>query len=314
VKSTDSKIDDRHDTENMPDLPRQAQLKLQLLRANHEKQIHQLMASWLPNATTSQQFAAEQRKELKKRVITMAVALIVAEASEHLAVMSSPEQFESEVTEIIHSSIRMAQDRWFVFTRGILRQTDDADTLNTLEGIRPSILDELARPIQDLRAHAWSIHEKRLAAELTLDALVLTKHHTSTASAERVGTEGKRTRAVSSFVRIPWESTPSANPPDNGVTRQGRKAAKAKKPARRNVKYKAIDVALRDISKARPRNHEEVFRFLDEHRIAIPNRRPFKAAGGWLKGFQQNPHLASVWLSQRWSRLDFPAFARGPKR
>jgi hypothetical protein len=33
-----------------------------------------------------------------------------------------------------------------------------------------------------------------------------------------------------------------------------------------------------------------------------------------LKGFQQNPHDASAWLSQAWRRLGLPAFARGPKK
>jgi hypothetical protein len=89
---------------------------------------------------------------------------------------------------------------------------------------------------------------------------------------------------------------------------------KAKKPVRRNIKYEGIDRALSDISEARPKNHEEVFRFLDDRKVAIPNRKPFKAARGWLKGFQQNRHAASAWLSQAWGRLDVPAFARGPKK
>ena len=89
---------------------------------------------------------------------------------------------------------------------------------------------------------------------------------------------------------------------------------KAKKPVRRNQKYVGIDKALREFAGARPKNHEEVFRLLDDRKVAIPNRRPFKAAGGWLKGFQQNRHAARAWLSQAWGRLDLPAFSRGPKK
>jgi hypothetical protein len=89
---------------------------------------------------------------------------------------------------------------------------------------------------------------------------------------------------------------------------------KANKTPRRNIKYETIDTALRGISEARPKNHKEVFRFLDERNIHIPNRQPFKSAGGWLKGFQKNPHIASAWLSQTWGRLGLPAFARGPKK
>ena len=89
---------------------------------------------------------------------------------------------------------------------------------------------------------------------------------------------------------------------------------KAKNSVRRNVKYEGIDRALREISAARPKNHEEVFRFLDDRKVMIPNRKLFKVVGGWLKGFQQNRHAASAWLSQAWGRLDLPAFARGPKK
>jgi hypothetical protein len=88
---------------------------------------------------------------------------------------------------------------------------------------------------------------------------------------------------------------------------------KIKKPVRRNSKSEAIDLALRQISEAQPKNHEEVFRFLDDREVVLPNREPFKSAGGWLKGFRDNPHTARAWLSQAWTRLGLPAFARGPK-
>ena len=93
-----------------------------------------------------------------------------------------------------------------------------------------------------------------------------------------------------------------------------RKDRDGKKPVRRNVRYEGIDRALHEISGARPKNHEEVFRFLDNRKVVVPNRKPFKAAGGWVKAFQQDPHSASAWLSQAWGRLGLPAFARGPKK
>jgi hypothetical protein len=83
---------------------------------------------------------------------------------------------------------------------------------------------------------------------------------------------------------------------------------------RRNAKYEEIDTALREIAAARPKNHEEVFRFLSERKVVLAHRKPFKTAGGWLKGFKENPHAASAWLSQAWGRLGLPAFARGPKK
>ena len=87
-----------------------------------------------------------------------------------------------------------------------------------------------------------------------------------------------------------------------------------RKPTRRNTKYEVIDKALIEISGARPKNHEEVFRFLDERKVAVPKRKPFKTTRGWLSGFQHNPHTAGAWLSQAWGRLGLPAFARGPKK
>jgi hypothetical protein len=89
---------------------------------------------------------------------------------------------------------------------------------------------------------------------------------------------------------------------------------KRKKPVRRNEKYEGIDKALREFAAARPKSHEEVFRLLDGRKVALPHRRPFKSAGGWLKGFQQNRHTASAWLSQAWGRLSLPSFPRGPQK
>ena len=88
---------------------------------------------------------------------------------------------------------------------------------------------------------------------------------------------------------------------------------KTRKPVRRNSRYEEIDRALREISEARPKSHEEVFRFLNDRGVGVPNRRPFKVAGGWFKGFQRDGHAASAWLSQAWGRLGLPAFPRGPK-
>lgn len=91
------------------------------------------------------------------------------------------------------------------------------------------------------------------------------------------------------------------------------KGTAAKKPVRRNPIYEEIDRMLTEISRAMPRNHEEVFQFLDSRRVPLPNRRPFKSFGGWLKGFEKDRHGASAWLSNAWARLRLEPFARGPK-
>jgi len=93
-----------------------------------------------------------------------------------------------------------------------------------------------------------------------------------------------------------------------------RQARVAKKPIRRSPKYEKIDCRLSEISKARPKNHAEVFQFLDGGKVPLPNRKAFKSAGGWLKGFQKDRPAASAWLSTAWTRLKLPAFDRGPKK
>jgi hypothetical protein len=105
--------------------------------------------------------------------------------------------------------------------------------------------------------------------------------------------------------------------PPQGLDIQGPQAPKnrrkAKRRASRNAKYEEIDDALRSISEACPESHEEVFDFLEERDIPLPNREPFKTAKGWVKGFKQDPQRARVWLSQMWKRLGLPPFAPGPK-
>jgi hypothetical protein len=110
----------------------------------------------------------------------------------------------------------------------------------------------------------------------------------------------------------------SKGQPTGGNTAQEtqgpKESHKGKKPLRRNEKYEGIDSALREFAKARPNSHQEVFRLLDDRKVAIPSRKPFKSAGGWWKGFQQNRHSATAWLSQVWGRLGLPPFPRGPKK
>jgi hypothetical protein len=91
-----------------------------------------------------------------------------------------------------------------------------------------------------------------------------------------------------------------------------KRGRKAKRRASRNAKYEEIEDALRRISEACPKSHREVFDSLERRDVPTPNAEPFKSAG-WRDGFKQSPHKASAWLSQTWTRLELPAFARGPK-
>jgi hypothetical protein len=101
----------------------------------------------------------------------------------------------------------------------------------------------------------------------------------------------------------------SAPQPAPGVSPR----AQAKKPGRRNQKYKAIDRALQEIAESRPRTQADVFKAL-EGRVGYPPAEPFESARGWMAGFGRDPRAARAWLSKRWAELDLPAFARGPKK
>jgi hypothetical protein len=101
----------------------------------------------------------------------------------------------------------------------------------------------------------------------------------------------------------------SAPQPARGVS----PPAQAKKPGRRNQKYKAIDQALQKIAESHPRTQEAVFSAL-EGRVGYPPAEPFESARGWMAGFGRDPRAARAWLSKRWGKLDLPAFARGPKK
>jgi hypothetical protein len=71
---------------------------------------------------------------------------------------------------------------------------------------------------------------------------------------------------------------------------------------------------LREIADARPKSHDEVFRLLEERKVAIPRSKLFEMPGGWVRGFQGDPRAASAYLSKAWGRLRLPAFLRGPKK
>lgn len=85
------------------------------------------------------------------------------------------------------------------------------------------------------------------------------------------------------------------------------------KPKRRNEQYKQIDEMLRLIADSRPRSHEEVFQALDGRKVRIPPAKPFKSVRCWMDGFRKDKPASRAWLSKRWTELDLPSFARGPK-
>lgn len=93
-------------------------------------------------------------------------------------------------------------------------------------------------------------------------------------------------------------------------SRHGTRAGK-RLPSR--SRYSTIDKMLISISEAKPKKHEEVFRFLDERHVRIPQAEPFESSGGWRAGLRSDPQAAHAWLSKRWSLLELPGFPRGPK-
>jgi hypothetical protein len=118
---------------------------------------------------------------------------------------------------------------------------------------------------------------------------------------------------VSAEEQTPVGSSAQAiSPPGSERALKGSSSGLARKTVRRNSKYEEIDKTLRSIAESRPTSHEEVFRALDG-RAHLPNAKPFLGAAGWFDAFRRNKVAARAWLSKAWSRLNLPAFPRGPK-
>ena len=118
------------------------------------------------------------------------------------------------------------------------------------------------------------------------------------------------------------ESTPGVSAPlppaeKNVGNAQGARvpteSRKAKRPIRRNQKYRVIDVALQEIAESRPSRQDEVFQSLDGRHVVIPPAEPFLTARGWTAGFRQDKAAARAWLSKRWAELELSPLPRGPK-
>ena len=132
--------------------------------------------------------------------------------------------------------------------------------------------------------------------------------------------------------KAPSETPQSSDPSFASVSRMARNTEKAhpnaikgpptnqpirlssQKRTRQSLRYKTMDQTLTAIAEAKPKTHAEVFRALDGRHVALPGAAPFATAHGWLAGFQKDPQRAHAWLSKTWSRLNLPAFPRGPKK
>ena len=118
-------------------------------------------------------------------------------------------------------------------------------------------------------------------------------------------------------------ANPSASHSASGALRADRtgqemradtESRKAKKPVRRNQKYKVIDAALEKVADGRPSTQEEVFQSLDARHVVIPPAEPFISARGWIAGFRRDSvQGARAWLSKRWAELNLSPLPRGPK-
>jgi hypothetical protein len=101
---------------------------------------------------------------------------------------------------------------------------------------------------------------------------------------------------------------------DAGVVAEKRVRAAARKPGRPHSRYQKIDEALRRIADSQPKTQSEIFKGLDEAKIAVPNSEPFHSARNWSLGYRNNRHRASSWLSTRWRVLALEPLPRGPKK
>jgi hypothetical protein len=243
-------------------------------------------------ANTTAAGRAEQRRRIWQRYLITWAREFVKAYAKFAKKFGPPDAFAQQHHHRLRSSIRSHTQK------GIrtLKQSTDTDYATTADGSPRPTAARYASLLAKVMAEA-DVWIAPLAAE---GELLSPDETTPDADHNRV----------------------AASDPALGAQKQQRPAKRLRRNQpirRRNAKYEAIYKALREISEAAPKNHEEVFRSLDGRKVdgrklVPPSRKPFKGAGGWLKGFQQNQPAARTWLSQAWARLDLPPFAPGPKK
>lgn len=142
--------------------------KVSLIRARHETLIWQILVGWREAASTGNRGprpSGKQQLMLRNRVIEMEVELGHAEGRELLARSRSPEQFESDLSNLLESRASNAAARWRSFIgRYQLRKQPNLASSWEAE-ISRSVMDQLTLVAESLILEAWSAHRARLETE-----------------------------------------------------------------------------------------------------------------------------------------------------
>jgi DNA-binding XRE family transcriptional regulator len=172
-----------HIVNRWSDLPKDAQLRLQLIRARHETTLQQILVDLMEKDRGSElRLTSAEASQLMRSTMNMAVELGEEEARERLVLKGRPVEFNHHCNEILHAAGRTAELLWLDSLERLGREAD----IEIPKEMHRLIRTKLRQTLQRLILQAWSNEEKRLAAEVSPHTLqfVDRKGGTSTVLAE----------------------------------------------------------------------------------------------------------------------------------
>jgi hypothetical protein len=154
--------------ENLPLLSKEAAIRIELIRARHEKVIRKAMHVWHAEGTKSDEFpvplTCDRQAHLRDLIVETYVHLGEAEAGEYAAVVPSPQQFEIEIQHLIETVAEEARERWKRLTARFRptawHQNGCAEPASY---IPTRVRKELDAVVDQLVYDAWTACEERLS-------------------------------------------------------------------------------------------------------------------------------------------------------
>ena len=172
--------------ENLPPLSKEAAIRIELIRARHEKVIRKAMHAWHAEGVKLDEFpiplACDRQAHLRDLIVEAHVHLGAAEAGEYAAVVPSPQEFEIEIPHLIETVAEEARGRWKRLTAGFRptawHQNGCAEPASY---IPIQVRKELDVVVDQLVYDAWTAREERLS----INSGILAQANGALAAAEK---------------------------------------------------------------------------------------------------------------------------------
>ena len=184
-------------------ITKKARRTVELVRARHETLIRRVLVGWGQGTSTLNRgptLSAKQQLILRDLVIEMAVELGQAGGRELLARTLSPEQFESDLSNLLESTASNAVARWRSFTGRYQLRTQTKVASRPEVEIRKRVIDQLTPAAESLLLEAWSAHGVRLEAEGCAEASQTTNLETAAACSQAMPTSGAPNQKIADLL------------------------------------------------------------------------------------------------------------------